>query len=350
MTTTTLDETLAGVALRAVTREYPNKIAHLMTRDEDGRECRPRALHPAFYGSFDWHSAVHGHWALVRLLRRGRIEDAALEGAVRGVLAAHLTAANLATEVAYVRAPGRGSFERPYGLAWLLQLDAELAGWCAEADDAFAARLRAPLAELVAHAAGALRGWLTGLRWPVRSGTHDQTALSLGLWRDWAVTTGAAQDRALIDARALALYGADRGAPIGWEPSGHDFLSPALSEADLMRRVLPQEALAAWVEGFLGPVERPEVSAWLEPVVCPDASDGHLSHLDGLNLSRAWMLDGLSQALGDTAGWGARLAAAVAAHRAAGLAAARDETWWAGSHWLASFAVYLTTRRGLTAG
>jgi hypothetical protein len=286
-------ERFARLALACVTREYPNKIAHVMTSDADARP--PRLLTPAFYGCFDWHSAVHGHWLLAKLLPRFPEGRAALER--------NLTAANLAGEAEYLRA--RPGFERPYGLAWLLALDAE---WSV-----------APLAEIAVEHAST---WLPKLAHPDRSGQHSNTAFAMRLMLDWARDKQHAKFERLLLDRARAFYLADRDAPVGWEPSGEDFLSPSLCEAWLMQRVLEPEEFASWHSTFLP-------DGWnLPPVKSTDPSDGKLAHADGLNLSRAWMLHSLGYK---------KLASD---HARAGLAAVTGEHY-EGGHWLATFAVFL---------
>ncbi len=291
----------ARLALNCVTREYPNKIAHVLNSDLDARP--PRMLTPCFYGCFDWKSAVHGHWLLARLLRLFPQAEWAAEA--RSVLMHNLSADRLAGEADYLRE--RPGFERPYGLAWLLALDLE---W--------------PVPELAVIAVEHLSSWFPKLRHPDRSGQHANTAFAMALMLDWS---RAARDRtfeASLVKRARDFYLADRNAPVTWEPSGEDFLSPALAEADLMRRVLTPAEFPDWLSAFL-----PDVSS-LRPVQSADRSDGKLAHADGLNLSRAWML----RALGYT-----QLAEE---HAVAGLAASTGEHY-EGGHWLGTFAVYLLT-------
>ena len=320
----TLQERLARLALDCVDREYPNRIGHLMEADADA--LPPRQLTPAFFGCFDWHSAVHAHWLLARLCRLN--PNAGYSADVRSALARAFTAEHVAGEVRYVAT--RPAFERPYGMAWLLQLVAELHEW----DDADAASWRETLRPLEDHAARVFETWLPRLSHPVRSGTHDQTAFSLGLVHDWARITAATALRALVEHRGTAFFGPDRDAPLAYEPSGHDFLSPSLAEADLLRRFLPSADYLTWLDAFLGDFH-------LQPVTVADRADGHLVHLDGLNLSRAWMLEGIGSVASS-----ARIAAMAERHRVAGLGSLDDLTY-AGSHWLATFVGYLVTGRGL---
>ncbi|TMQ70189.1 MAG: DUF2891 domain-containing protein [Candidatus Eisenbacteria bacterium] len=329
---------LVELILAAVGREYPSHIVHWMRSDEDARP--PRELTPAFFGSFDWHSCVHGHWALARLARLN--PGAPFEARARAALATSLTPAKIAGEAAYLGIPERAGFERPYGLAWLLQLAAELREWA----DAEAAEWSAALAPLEALARDRVFAWLPKLPWPVRSGVHAQTALSLCLILDWSRVVKDHELEALIARRARAWFESDLDAPIAYEPSGNDFLSPALGEADLMRRVCPAMEFAGWLAAFLPDLESDRARRWLTPVTSPDPSDGQLAHLDGLNLSRAWMLEGIASALAPAERRRALLEAAAREHAAAGLSAVSGEHY-AGAHWLGSYAVYLMTRRGI---
>jgi hypothetical protein len=328
----------AELALTCVHQEYPNKIAHVMSGDADARP--PRELTPAFFGCYDWHSAVHGHWLLVRLART--FPEAPFAARARAAVARSLTPANIEAEVRYLNGPGRVSFERPYGLAWLLQLATELREW----DDPQAREWSATLKPLEARAADRLREWLPKLSRPIRVGEHDQTAFAFGLVLDWARR---AEDRAmeqLLTERVEAFYGKDRRGPLAYEPSGHDFLSPCLAEADLMRRILPPARFATWLRGFLPDIPTDGSTSWLEPAVVTDPSDPKLAHLDGLNLSRAWMLEGIVSGLPPADKRLRSLQATAKLHREAGLRAVTG-AHYEGGHWLGSFAVYLTTGRGL---
>lgn len=324
--------------LGAIAREYPYHLALLVKRDED--LALPRVATPAFASCFDWHSAVHTHWGLVRSLRLAPAAPWAQR--VRGTLAASLTAERIALEVAHFSMPGREGFERPYGLAWLLQLAAETRTW----DDADARRWAHALGALERLAAERLLGWAERLPWPVRAGEHSQSAFALGLFLDWARDAGEVALRERVAASAVRLHREDREAPVRWEPSAQDFLSPLLGEADLMRRALPGAEFATWLEAFLPAPDSPGLERWLAPVASPDQADGKFAHLDGLNLTRAWMLEGIAGALAPEHPHRAMLASAAARHREAGLAGARTPHY-AGTHWLGSFAVYLLTGRGL---
>jgi hypothetical protein len=339
------DERAAGrfadLALACVTKEYPNKIAHTLTSDEDVRP--PRALTPVFFGCYDWHSAVHGYWLLVRLARR--FPDAPFAARARAALRASLTPEKVAGEVQYLAAPGRATFERPYGLAWLLQLGAELRGW----DDAEARDWARAIGPLERAAAGRLSEWIPKLAYPIREGEHAQTAFAFGLVLDWARASGDAVMEGLLSARIRDLYASDRACPLAYEPSGQDFLSPCLAEADLMRRLFAPPAFAGWLRKFLPGIPRDSRIGWLPVATVTDPSDGKLAHLDGLNLSRAWMLDGILSALPPKDGRLPALRAARDAHAAAGLAAVTG-AHYEGGHWLGTFAAYLATRRGIAEG
>lgn len=332
----------AKLALACVHKEYPNKISHVLNSDAD--VAPPRKLTPAFCGCYDWHSSVHGHWLLVRLLRT--FPDAPFAGAARDALRESLTAENLKQEALYIKGEGRSSFERPYGLSWLLQLCAEMREW----DDPQAKEWSANLKPLEDAAVERLTNWLPKLSHPVRIGEHDQTAFGLGLMFDYARTVKNDTFAKLVRDSAKKYFLADKNCPLNYEPSGEDFLSPCLGEADIMRRVLPQKEFANWFKTFMPQIpvgrEGDENVAWLKVAVSPDPSDPKLAHLDGLNLSRAWMLEGILSALPESDPRRVALQAAAEAHRHAGLAAVTGE-YYEGGHWLGSFAVYLTTQRGI---
>ena len=331
-------ERFANLALGCVHKEYPNHISHTLNSDAD--VAPPRKLTPAFYGCYDWHSSVHGHWLLVRLVRS--FPDAKFVPLARAALRESLTAENIAQEAAYLRGEGRASFERPYGLAWLLQLAAELREW----DDPDAKEMSANVRPLEQAALERLSNWLPKLSNPVRIGEHDQTAFGLGLMLDYARTASNDKFAALVSSRARQYYMNDRNCPLAYEPSGEDFLSPCLAEADVMRRVLPSADFARWLRIFLPQIPATGSNAWLQSVVSPDPSDPKLAHLDGLNLSRAWMLEGIASGLPKADKRSRAILAAADAHKRSGLAAVTGEHY-EGGHWLGSYAVYLVTRRGI---
>ncbi|MCU1260967.1 MAG: hypothetical protein JWO80_3852 [Bryobacterales bacterium] len=331
-------ERFAKLALACVHREYPTKIAHSLNSAKDVQA--PRELTPAFYGCYDWHSSVHGHWMLARLART--FPDAAFAGPAKQSLAESLTPENLKREAEYIRGEGRESFERPYGLAWLLQLASELRQW----DDPEARRWAEGLGPLEDASVQRLQTWLPKLSRPVRSGEHSNTAFGMGLMLDYARATKRTQFEELLRSRVREFYLNDSGCPLSYEPSGEDFLSPCLAEADVMRRVLPRQEFATWLAQFLPSVPRDGSTSWLLPGVVTDPTDGKLAHLDGLNLSRAWMLRGIAAALPPTDVRLKSLKSTADEHSRDGLRAVTGEHYQ-GGHWLGSFAVYLLTERNL---
>lgn len=329
------DEPLAArfarLALDCVHQEYPNKIAHALNSDADVKP--PRELTPAFYGCYDWHSSVHGHWLLVRLARL--FPRAPFTAEARRAVGQSLTPDHIAQEVRYLTAKGRSSFERPYGLAWLLQLAAELKEW----DDPQARQWSAALHPLEQAATEVLSGWLPKLAHPIRTGEHNNTAFAMGLMLDYARITENVEFGKLVESRARDYYLKDKNCPLTYEPSGEDFLSPCLAEADAVRRILSQNEFTAWFSAFLPAVE-------LEPTRVSDVTDGKLYHLAGLNLSRSWMLEGILSKLPPADARRKHLATLAADLRRAGLDSIRSEHY-EGGHWLGSFAVYLVSGRGL---
>ena len=330
---------LARLPMRCIPREYPNAPGLLLEGPEDLRE--PHEIHPAFFGCLDWHSSVHGHWMLVRLLQQF---DLPTDAEVRSLLDRQLTKENLLTEAAYFRQ--RPSFERMYGWAWFLKLVEELHRLKPQATSDrphhpdWRDNLR-PLEEIVVQA---YLDFLPRQTYPIRVGTHGNTAFGLAFALDYARTVGNAQLETLICETALRYYLADPPAPVAFEPGGNDFFSPSLMEADLMRRVLPCRGrpqprsggtlpdFRDWFRAFL-----PDLSPFCTPAIVSDRSDGQLSHLDGLNLSRAWCLKSIGEALED-----AELMDLAALHAEAGFAHIATGDYM-GEHWLASFAVYLLT-------
>ena len=333
----------AHLALDCVNREYPNKVAHVLHADRDARP--PRELTPAFFGCYDWHSAVHAHWLLTRLVRLGG--DAEFTSDARRALDRSLTAENITVEVRYLSGDGRTTFERPYGLAWLLQLVAELREWENAEAEAMTARWRSALEPLEMLAAERFKTWLPNLSYPIRSGEHSQTAFAFGLVLDWARTAADDEMRSLVESRIGTYYRGDRNCPLTYEPSGQDFLSPCLAEADLMRRVLDPSAFGDWLTAFLPDVPTSgDRDDWLPLAVVTDPTDAKIVHLDGLNLSRAWMLEGIASGLPDPDPRRPILIETARRHAESGLASVTGEHY-EGGHWLASFAAYLVTKRGL---
>lgn len=331
----------AKLALSCVHQEYPNKIAHVMTGDQD--VAPPRELTPVFYGCFDWHSSVHGHWLLTRLLRL--YPQAGFATDAEAALGRSFTAQRVAAEVRYVTHEQRASFERPYGVAWFLQLTAELREW----DDPRARQWLLVLEPLETALANNMQTWLEKLAYPIRIGEHAQTAFAFGLFLDWARVAGRDDFSQLVARRSRDFYLADRNCPLSYEPSGHDFLSPCIAEADLMRRILSDAEFARWLTAFLPEIPTDGSTDWLAIGVVTDPGDGKLAHLDGLNISRAWMLEGIAAGLPENDQRRAALLGAAKVHKVSGLASVTGEHY-EGGHWLGSFAAYLQTARGLDGG
>jgi hypothetical protein len=328
----------ARLALACIDREWPNKPEHVLDAPEDIRS--PRFFHPAFFGCYDWHSSVHGHWMLVRLLRTR--PDLAQAQEIRGRFGAHFTAEAMADEARYLDRASARPFERTYGWAWLLRLATELEGW----DDPDAKQWRERIRILENAVARRLTDYLPKLTYPVRTGVHPNTAFALAEALDYARRAGKKELEALVLARSRAYFGSDRACPLSYEPSGEDFFSPCLEEADLMRRVLPRAEFAAWLTRFL-PGLAAHRSFPLSPAVAADPTDPKLVHLDGLNLTRAWTLRGIVSTLPVRDARRTAILSASAAHAKAGLARVSSGNY-EGEHWLASFAVYLLTDTGLS--
>lgn len=322
----------AKLALKGIRKEYPNKLDHVMGDKSDVK--RPKALHPAFYGCYDWHSAVHGHWMLVRVLRLFPDLPEGLE--IRAVLNEHLTAGNIKVEAEYFSRPHAKSFERPYGWAWLLKLAEELHAWDDASAKTWATNLR-PLADVIV---ARYLDYFPKQTYPIRTGVHPNTAFGLAFAHDYARTMGDKRLQELIEERAKTYFLKDTDAPAKWEPSGADFFSPVLMEADLMRRVLPPAEFRDWFKKFLPDLPK----SLLDPATVSDRTDPQLVHLDGLNLSRAWCMTSIAAALPKDDPMRKILIDSAARHAEAGLkhVASGD---YVGEHWLASFAVYLFATR-----
>jgi hypothetical protein len=314
----------AAVALGHVRREYPNSPGHVFAGPDDART--PRALHPIFYGSFDWHSSVHGHWMLARLLRR--FPGAPFAAAIAELFDEQFTPAKVAAECAYLAAPNARGFERPYGWGWLLKLAEELA----RHDDPSWSRALAPLVAIFVRR---FSDFLPLATYPARTGTHSNDAFAVRLAADYAELAADGALTALLRETALRWYGDDADCPAWGEPGGEDFLSATLLEAECMRRLVPPGEFAPWLARFLPGIARGEPAALFRPATVSDRTDGKIAHLDGLNLSRAWCWRSLAPSLP----LAARAAAEQAAerHLAASLAHIDDD--YMGGHWLASFAV-----------
>lgn len=340
----TTEAKFARLALDCVARQYPNKIAHVLSSGEDVKS--PQELYPIFYGCFDWHSSVHGHWLLVRLWGRNDVPE--LDADIEALMDNSFTPEKVAVERQYFLGNDRDSFERPYGVAWYLQLMTELRdiskGSGAKAQKA--RKLMETMAPLEFVIIEKLKKWLPKLAYPVRIGTHNQTAFAFGLILDWERAGGDAGLGRLVRDKSLEFHRNDENCPLGYEPSGDDFLSPCLMEADLMRRILSQAEFSEWLSKFLPNIPEDGSGDWLKVGIVNDPSDGKLVHLHGVNLSRAWALDGIASALPEDDPRIASLEAAKKSHAKSGLESVSAEHY-SGSHWLASFATYYITRRGV---
>ena len=324
----------AALALKCVQKEYPNKPDHTIN---DGGDVRsPRAMHPAFYGCFDWHSTVHGHWMLVHLLKA--FPNMAEAREIRHALNANLSAKNIEGEVAYLKQTNRASFERTYGWAWLLKLAEELHGW----NDPDATKWSQNLQPLADAFVEKYLAFLPKQNYPIRTGVHPNTAFGLAFALDYARALNDRKLEALIVARSRTYFGKDVNYPGAWEPGGEDFFSPAFMEADLMRRVMSKSEFAAWFHRFLPGIARNQPQQLLQPAVVTDRTDPKLVHLDGLNLSRAWCMRSIAAALSMNDPARKILARSATAHANAALPFIASGNY-EGEHWLASFAVYLLT-------
>ncbi len=322
----------ARLALKGIQKQFPNKPGHVLNSDTDNK--LPRELHPAFYGCFDWHSAVHGHWMLVRVLRL--FPELPERQKIRTVLNEHLTAKNLQTEADYFSRPNTQSFERTYGWAWLLKLAEELHSW----DDPDAHQWSKNLKPLTNVLVDRYLTFLPKQTYPIRTGVHPNTAFGLAFALDYAKAVDHKPLRERIEERSRTYFGKDAGAPAAWEPDGADFFSPSLMEADLMRRVLPPEEFRAWLRRYLPDLARGEPKSLFTPATVTDRSDPQIVHLDGLNLSRAWCLRSIAAALPKDDPARKVLAESARRHAEAALGHVASGDY-AGEHWLASFAVYL---------
>ncbi len=325
----------AGMAMRCIEKEFPNKLDHVMNNEKD--VLPPKTLHPAFYGCFDWHSSVHGHWMLIRLLKTfpGLPETAE----IRATLNRNLTAANVLIEVQYLRQSDRESFERTYGWAWFLKLVEELYLWN-DPDGKVWLKNLAPLEEAMAKR---YMVFLPKQTYAIRTGVHPNTAFGLAFALDYARAAKNKQLEDLVLQRSLFYFSRDTGCPAGWEPGGEDFFSPCLMEADLMQRVLKPEEFVRWFHAFLPGINEGKIRSFMEPAVVTDRSDGKLVHLDGLNLSRAWCMKRIAAALPEKDRAREVLLETARLHTEDALKNIYSGQY-AGEHWLASFATYLLTQ------
>ncbi|MEL6357271.1 MAG: DUF2891 domain-containing protein [Bacteroidota bacterium] len=316
---------LAELPLACIEKEYPNKLGQTLAGDED--LGNPATLHPAFYGCFDWHSAVHGHWSLVALLKDFPALDRAED--IREKLANRLSAENIAGEVAYFSKTQNKSYERTYGWAWLLKLAEELHTW----EDSLARELETNLQPLTDIIVDRYLEFLPKLVYPIRTGEHPNTGFGLAFAWDYAQAVGHEPLKALIEQRAKDFFGKDRKADFHWEPSGYDFLSPILEEVDIMRRVLPVNEFHEWLANFLPDLLQPDFQLTVGEV--GDRTDGKLVHLDGLNFSRAWVFYGLAKQYPRYA----HLRLIAHQHVNYSLPQLVGDSY-EGGHWLGSFAIY----------
>ena len=324
--TAEMAERLIELPLACAQQEYPNKLNQVIGGDEDLGS--PSQLHPAFYGCFDWHSAVHGHWSLVALLRQ--FPDLARAQDAKEVLKSNISKANIEAEVAYFEGKHNTSYERTYGWAWLLKLDEELGRW----EDPLGAELRQNLQPLTRLIAGRYVDFLPKLNYAIRTGEHPNTAFGLAFAHDYAAATGDTSLTNSVEEAVRRFYANDQNCPLSWEPGGYDFLSPCLEEIDIVRRVLPEAEFISWVDGFLPTLADPGFT--LEPGRVSDRTDGKLVHLDGLNFSRAWVLYGLAEQYPDRFG---HLVAVANEHVDYSLPNLVGDDY-EGGHWLGSFAIY----------
>ena len=325
---------LSKLAYNCISREYPNKLSHVMNDSTD--VLGPEILHPAFYGCFDWHSSVHGHWMLVKLLRN--FPDLELRNDIIDAIDKNITKENIAKEVEYLNQSGRKSFERTYGWAWLLKLAEELYSWNDQQGNKWLENLQ-PLADAIANR---YIEFLPKQTYPIRRGVHSNTAFGMSFALDWAHTSGNRELEKVLIERSIAYYINDINAPASWEPDGDDFLSPSLQECDLMRRVLNQENFTKWFDNYLPGITNSEPQNLLEPAIVGDRSDPKIVHLDGLNLSRAWCMFSIANALPDDHPAKEILFAAGKKHSSDALSNITTGNY-EGEHWLASFAVYMLT-------
>lgn len=328
----------AKLALGGMDTEFPNKPGHVF----DGTDSimPPKELTPAFYGSFDWHSSVHGHWMLIRLLRE--FPGNSLDREIRKKLHEHLSAENIKAEAEFFSQKRNKAFERMYGWAWYLRMVIECESW--EDDDAkiWRENLR-PLEEILVER---MMAYLPLLQYPIRTGQHPDSGFALGQGLDYARAVGNQELEKLIVSRAIDFFGRDVDYPTRYEPSGHDFFSSCWNEADLMRRVLSPEEFVTWFDAYLPTLKSGESGNLLIPVEVSDVTDGKLVHLAGLDLSRGWCLQGIASSLPKDDPRVKLLNESAAAHAAMGYKYVFSGHY-EGEHWLATFAIYLHTQVGV---
>ncbi len=327
----------AQLVLKNIDTEFPNKMSLVYV---DASQVKtPRQNFPAFYGSFDWHSSVHGHWFVARLLRT--MPDLPSAPRIRESLNAHLSKSNLEQEAAFFARDEHKSFERMYGWAWFLRLVMELDGW----DDPDARQWRENLRPLEHVLQRRIEAYLPLLSYPIRVGQHTDTGFALGQLLDYARAVDRPALAALVARRAKAFYADDRDYPVAYEPSGHDFFSSCWNEADLMRRLLPAQELASWLGRFVPCVKTQLADGTIQPVTVSDVTDGKLVHLAGLNLNRAWCLRAVANALPTGHELKRPLIESARRHLQAGMKYVAGGHY-EGDHWLATFALYAITETG----
>jgi hypothetical protein len=327
-------QNLAQLPMHCVEKEYPNKLHQTLTGDDDLKT--PKQLHPAFYGCFDWHSAVHGYWSMVSLLKHfPMLQDA---DKMKALLLRNITKENIAVEVAYFHGKYSKSWERTYGWAWLLKLAQELHSW----NDPLAKELETNLQPLTDLIVQRYTEFLPKLHYQIRVGEHPNTAFGLSFAHEYAITVTNIDFQTLIEQRALDFYASDEGCPINWEPGGFDFLSPCLQEMDIMRRVLPASQFRSWLDKFLPGLRKKSYD--LNVGVVSDRSDGKLVHLDGVNFSRAWCLYGLGNQFSEYR----HIINIANKHMQYSLPHVVGDSY-EGGHWLATFVIYAlnTSQAGL---
>jgi hypothetical protein len=323
---------LASLPLKCIEQEWPNKTNHTSNNDTD-HVLSPKELHPAFYGCFDWHSCVHGHWMLVKLLKL--FPNLPEAGAIRSTLNRTITDATIKEETNYFNRPLTASWERTYGWGWLLKLDEELLSW----DNEDGRRWHTTLQPLVQKIVSLWKNFLPKQTYPNRTGVHPNTAFGLVFAIDYARAVKDTAFEKAITRSSMRIYGNDKNAPATWEPNGSDFLSPALEEADLMRRILQPAAFVRWFDAFLPAKSLQHLS--ILPVVS-DRSDLQIVHLDGLTFSRSWCMKGLVDALPKNDTRRKTLLRSSLHHLSTALPNVVSGHY-GGEHWLASFAVYALT-------
>lgn len=315
---------LMSLPLKCIHQEYPNKLNQVL--GDSSHLGPPSELHPAFYGCFDWHSAVHGHWLLVSAMRH--FPGNTLGDSTRSILKSSLSEDNIRRELDYFKRGSESAFERTYGWAWLLKLSEELYLW----EDSLGKELHQNLEPLTQHIVASYKSYLPKLLYPIRSGEHSNSAFGMRLALEYAKTVGDEELVELIKERSLEFYLEDGGCPLNWEPGGHDFLSPCLEEMYLMDMVLDSVSFDLWGRDFLPEIYKRDFE--LAPGVVSDRTDGKLVHLDGLNFSRAWCLYALSESIADLR----HLRHLANLHMEASIDNLVDGAY-SGEHWLASFAM-----------